>query len=109
MSRVGRGAGLGKTATGSGVLVAGRVGRLVGVGKIVPVGLGKTGWKGVGVAWSAGWKGVAVGLAFGSAVAKSNGGGTAPGVPAQPVRLALRKMTAMRIARKSGFMVTVQA
>jgi len=46
------------------VLVTSNVVRLVGVGRIVPVGLGKTGWKGVGVACIAGWKGVGVGLEF---------------------------------------------
>ena len=46
---------------------------LVGVGKIVPVGVGKTGWKGVGVGCAAGWKGVEVGLALGLAVTNVNG------------------------------------
>jgi hypothetical protein len=40
---------------------------------MVPVGVGKTGWKGVGVGKSAGWKGVAVGLGSGLAVTKVNG------------------------------------
>lgn len=66
---MGSGAVLVRAATnGSGVLVAGRNGGLVGVGRIVPVGVGKTGWKGVGVGPWAGWKGVAVGLALGLAV-----------------------------------------
>jgi hypothetical protein len=69
MSRVGSGAVLVKAATsGSGVEVAGRNGGLVGVGRIVPVGVGKTGWKGVGVGPCAGWNGVEVGLASGLAV-----------------------------------------
>ena len=46
------------------MFVIGKFGRFVGVGRIVPVGLGKTGWKGVGVACIAGWKGVGVGLVF---------------------------------------------
>ena len=53
---------------GSDVAVARMNGRLVGVGRIVPVGVGKTGWKGVGVGCNAGWKGVAVGLASGLTV-----------------------------------------
>jgi len=48
-------------------------GTFVGVGRMVPVGVGKTGWKGVGVDCAAGWKGVAVGLAFGLAVTNVNG------------------------------------
>jgi len=47
------------------VFVAATFGWFVGVGRIVPVGLGKTGWNGVGVACKAGWNGVAVGLAPG--------------------------------------------
>lgn len=48
-------------------------GLLVGVGRMVPVGVGKTGWKGVGVGPCAGWKGVAVGLALGFSVTIVNG------------------------------------
>jgi hypothetical protein len=69
MSSVGSGAVLVNAATkSSGVVVGWISGLLVGVGRIVPVGVGKTGWKGVGVGPGAGWKGVDVGLAFGSTV-----------------------------------------
>lgn len=45
----------------------------VGVGRMVPVGVGKTGWKAVGVGPGAGWKGVEVGLALGLAVTRLKG------------------------------------
>jgi hypothetical protein len=84
MSSVGKGAVLVNAATNaSGVAVAGRNGRLVGVGRIVPVGVGKTGWKGVGVGWKAGWKGVDVGLAFGLAVTNVKGRDCAAGAVPQ--------------------------
>jgi len=72
-------------------------GIFVGVGRIVPVGVGKTGWKGVGVGPCAGWKGVAVGLALGSVVTKVNGreeaaGGGEP----QAVRESRITMSAVR-------------
>jgi hypothetical protein len=73
-----------KAATkGSGVAVDWAKGKLVGVGKIVPVGVGKTGWKGVGVGPGAGWNGVEVGLAFGLAVTNVNGKDCAAGVDPQ--------------------------
>ena len=71
---MGKGAGLGRSATAeSKVAVTRMVGIFVGVGWIVPVGVGKTGWKGVGVGSKAGWKGVNVGLGLGFAVTKVKG------------------------------------
>lgn len=84
MSSVGSAAGLGRFATaGSIVAVVRMTGRLVGVGRIVPVGVGKTGWKGVGVGCNAGWKGVDVGLAFGLAVTNVKGRDFAAGTVPQ--------------------------
>lgn len=84
----------------SGVAVAGRNGGLVGVGRMVPVGVGKTGWKGVGVGPSAGWKGVEVGLAFGLAVTNVKGRDCAAGaVPQAALSKVSANKTKMNVAR----------
>ena len=79
-------------------------GMLVGVGRIVPVGVGKTGWKGVGVGPNAGWKGVAVGLALGLAVTNVNGREGAAGVFPQAVNTVNANRLRRSVARWSdGF------
>jgi len=98
MSSVGIGAVLVSAATNnSGVAVSCTNGALVGVGRMVPVGVGKTGWKGVGVGCNAGWKGVEVGLAFGLTVTSVK----ACAEDAVP-QAELNKVSAMRMKRTTA-------
>jgi hypothetical protein len=69
---------------------------------MVPVGVGKTGWKGVGVGPSAGWKGVAVGGELGSAVTKVSACAAGAGPQAVTVVRIKRKSSSLAL-RKDAF------